>query len=84
MSDFSFKKPWERRSDGESRPMRRKPWEDGERKPRFGDRKPGTRGQSQNDAETAEADAATAKEVVEPPADVADPQPASLVQDLII
>ena len=40
MSDFSFKKPWERRSDGESRPMRRKPWEDGERKPRFGDRKP--------------------------------------------
>ena len=51
---------------------------------RFGDRKPGTRGQSQNDAETAEADAATSTEVVEPPADVADPQPASLVQDLII
>ena len=51
---------------------------------RFGDRKPGTRGQSQNDAETAEADAATAQEVMEAPADVTDPQPASLVQDLII
>ena len=36
------------------------------------------------DAETAEADAATAKEVMEPPPDVADPQPASLVQELII
>ena len=51
---------------------------------RFGDRKPGTRGQSQNDAETAEADAATAQEVVEPPPDVAEQQPTSLVQDLII
>ena len=34
---------------------------------RFGDRKPGTRGQKAQDAETAEADAATAEEVMEVP-----------------
>jgi len=53
---------------------------------RFGDRKPGTRGQSQTDSETAEADAATSKEVLEAPIDApaADPTPVSLVQDLII
>ena len=53
---------------------------------RFGDRKPGTRGQSQTDSETAEADAATAQEVLEAPIDapVAEPAPASLIQDLMI
>ena len=53
---------------------------------RFGDRKPGTRGQSQTDSETAEADAATSQEVLEAPIDApaADPVPVSLVQDLMI
>jgi len=53
---------------------------------RFGDRKPGTRGQSQTDADTAEADAATSEEVVEPPADApfTDSAPVSLVQEMMI
>ena len=53
---------------------------------RFGDRKPGTRGQSQTDSETAEADVATSEEVLEPPADAsgAEQTPVSLVQDLMI
>ena len=38
---------------------------------RFGDRKPGTRGQKAQDAETAEADAATAEEVLDVPPEAA-------------
>lgn len=44
---------------------------------RFGDRKPGTRGQKAQDAETAEANAATAEEVIEVPGDA----PVNLTQD---
>ena len=53
---------------------------------RFGDRKPGTRGQAQTDADTAEADVATSEEVVEPPTDApfVDSAPVSLIQELNI
>ena len=52
--------------------------------PRFGDRKPGTRGPKAPDAETAEADAATAQEVLDVPPDAlsaAYGQPVTLTQD---
>lgn len=49
---------------------------------RFGDRKPGTRGQKAQDAETAEADLATAQEVMEIPGDAFGAEPAvNLTQD---
>ena len=51
---------------------------------RFGDRKPGTRGQKAQDAETAEADAATAEEVMEVPGEafaLPGDAPVNLTQD---